>query len=105
MDPSFDELRKAICSNDQEMKRFRSLVVNSVMATDIVDKEVRHDFFTRHYNSLVETVCVFVSGIEKLFFKAGVNKMSTGVNGARAWKRNFPLVTGLNSLFSIAISS
>lgn len=48
MDPSFDELRKAICSTDQEMKRFRSLVVNSVMATDIVDKEVRHEIFTRH---------------------------------------------------------
>jgi hypothetical protein len=41
MDPSFGELRQAICCDDQEMKRFRSLVVNSVMATDIVDKEVR----------------------------------------------------------------
>lgn len=32
--------RKAICANEVELKRFRQLVVNSVVATDIMDKEL-----------------------------------------------------------------
>ena len=34
-------LRNAIYGTDDEMKRFRQLVVNSVMATDIVDKQLK----------------------------------------------------------------
>eukprot|EP00977_Amphora_coffeiformis_P005788 scaffold1221_cov207-Amphora_coffeaeformis.AAC.47 len=41
MDGSFDNLRGAIYGTKPEMKRFRQLVVNSVMATDIVDKELK----------------------------------------------------------------
>ncbi|GKY99150.1 hypothetical protein MPSEU_000870500 [Mayamaea pseudoterrestris] len=41
MDDSYVDLRKAIYSNDAELRRFRELVVNSVMATDIVDKELK----------------------------------------------------------------
>ena len=41
MDSSFDHLRGAIYGTKPEMKRFRQLVVNSVMATDIVDKELK----------------------------------------------------------------
>jgi len=41
MDPNYTELCAAIYSNDTEQKRFRQLVVNSVMATDIVDKELK----------------------------------------------------------------
>lgn len=41
MDPQFDALRGAICSTEDELSRFRKLVVNSVMATDIVDKELK----------------------------------------------------------------
>jgi hypothetical protein len=41
MDSIFDELRAAIYSTDDERKRFRQLVVNSVMATDIMDKELK----------------------------------------------------------------
>jgi class 3 adenylate cyclase len=37
----FDELRAAIYSTVDERKRFRQLVVNSVMATDIMDKELK----------------------------------------------------------------
>jgi hypothetical protein len=36
----YDKLRACICCNDEEFTRFRSLVVNSVMATDIMDKEL-----------------------------------------------------------------
>lgn len=41
MQPKYNELRAAIYSSEAEMKRFRQLVVNSVMATDIVDKELK----------------------------------------------------------------
>lgn len=41
MDPKFKSLRNAIYGTEDEKKRFRQLVVNSVMATDIVDKELK----------------------------------------------------------------
>lgn len=40
MDPTFDNLRRCIYSTEIELKRFRQLLVNSVMATDIFDKEL-----------------------------------------------------------------
>ena len=39
MGPKYQALRSAIYSNETEMRRFRQLVVNSVMATDIADKD------------------------------------------------------------------
>jgi hypothetical protein len=41
MDYSFRDLRMAIYSNQAEQKRFRQLVVNTVMATDIMDKDLK----------------------------------------------------------------
>ncbi|CAB9522680.1 cAMP-specific 3',5'-cyclic phosphodiesterase, isoform [Seminavis robusta] len=41
MEPRFQELRNAIYSNEAEMVHFRKLVVNCVMATDIVDKQLK----------------------------------------------------------------
>jgi hypothetical protein len=41
MDDKFSGLRSAICPTDVEMKRFRQLVVNCVMATDIMDKDLK----------------------------------------------------------------
>jgi hypothetical protein len=46
MDDSFSAIRRVIYSNDDELKRFRQLVVNSVMATDIMDKDLKN-FETR----------------------------------------------------------
>jgi hypothetical protein len=37
----FEDLRAAVYSTDDERKRFRQLVVKSVMATDIMDKELQ----------------------------------------------------------------
>ena len=37
----YDALQICIFQSKQEMKRFRQLVVNSVMATDIVDKDLK----------------------------------------------------------------
>jgi 3'5'-cyclic nucleotide phosphodiesterase len=39
MNERYSKLRSKIYVNDTEMRRFRQLVVNSVMATDIADKE------------------------------------------------------------------
>ena len=41
MEQQFDQLRAAIYSNQEERRRFRALVVNAVMATDIADKDLK----------------------------------------------------------------
>ena len=41
MDPAFSELRNCIYQTEEEFVRFRQLVVNSVMATDIIDKDLK----------------------------------------------------------------
>ena len=41
MTPDYVDLRACIYSNEDELRRFRQLVVNTVMATDIVDKELQ----------------------------------------------------------------
>jgi 3'5'-cyclic nucleotide phosphodiesterase len=40
MEPTYEELQKCIYSSDAELRRFRQLVVNVVMATDIFDKDM-----------------------------------------------------------------
>ena len=42
MDDRYNDLRCQIYTDEVEMRRFRQLVVNSVMATDIVDKELKN---------------------------------------------------------------
>lgn len=41
MEDQFFDLRFALCSTDKELKRLRQLVVNSVLATDIMDKDLK----------------------------------------------------------------
>ncbi len=41
MDERFTELRSTLCATEEELGRFRQLVINSVMATDIMDKELK----------------------------------------------------------------
>jgi hypothetical protein len=41
MEEEFSALRGAICSNEEEKKRFRQLLVNVVLATDIMDKDLK----------------------------------------------------------------
>ena len=40
MDDNYKDLRRAIYTTESEYRRFRSLVVNAVMATDIMDKDL-----------------------------------------------------------------
>lgn len=41
MDDNYRELRKTMCANREEYDRFRQLTVNLVMATDIMDKDLK----------------------------------------------------------------
>jgi class 3 adenylate cyclase len=41
MEDRYENLRSTIYATDDELKRFRQLVVNSVMATDIMDKDLK----------------------------------------------------------------
>lgn len=41
MDPAFEDLRRVIYTTRNEFHRFRQLVVNTVMATDIMDKDLK----------------------------------------------------------------
>jgi hypothetical protein len=38
----YEDLRNAICRTAQELQRFRQLIVNCVMATDIMDKDLKN---------------------------------------------------------------
>jgi len=40
MEPQFNSFRDAICRDEEELSRFHQLVVRSVLATDIFDKEI-----------------------------------------------------------------
>jgi hypothetical protein len=41
LNPDYKDLRNALCPTQAEVKRFRSLVVNAVMATDVMDKDLK----------------------------------------------------------------
>lgn len=41
MEPKYDVIRACIYTNEEERTRFRQLVVNAVMATDIMDRELQ----------------------------------------------------------------
>jgi len=41
LEPQFSELRSAVCPTDNELNRLRQLVVNTVLATDILDKDLK----------------------------------------------------------------
>ena len=47
MKDEYNELRNAICATNSEFTRFRQLVVNAVMATDIMDKDLKNIRNTR----------------------------------------------------------
>jgi 3'5'-cyclic nucleotide phosphodiesterase len=59
MKEKYKILRHAICSTKSEFTRFRQLVVNSVMATDIMDKElksIRNLRWTKAFETTEESV-------------------------------------------------
>jgi hypothetical protein len=53
MNPKYKDLRHTVAQTPDEMARFRQLVINCVMATDIVDKELkklRENRWTKAFN-------------------------------------------------------
>jgi hypothetical protein len=40
MQPEFEELRECICADESELKHFRQVVINSVLATDFMDEQL-----------------------------------------------------------------
>jgi hypothetical protein len=53
MQSQFDPLRQAFLPNETDMKRFRQLVVNSVMATDLFDcnwKQLRENRWYKKFH-------------------------------------------------------
>jgi class 3 adenylate cyclase len=57
MGPKYENLVRYICTSKEERMRFRQLIVNSVMATDIVDKELgalRRQRWEKAFNEPVE---------------------------------------------------
>ena len=56
--PRFQGLRGALCETPKEVKRFRQLVINSVMATDLADKELkelRNARWEKAFSNIVES--------------------------------------------------
>lgn len=47
MEPGFYDLRRAIYADDTELKRFRQVIVNSVLSTDMEDIELKYLRMTR----------------------------------------------------------
>jgi hypothetical protein len=41
LEPRFEKLRTVLCPDEMELTRFRQLVVNNVLATDIMDKDLK----------------------------------------------------------------
>lgn len=57
MEPEYGDLQKSIYSNETEFRRFRNLVVNSVIATDIFDadlKEFRNKRWEKAFHGDIE---------------------------------------------------
>ena len=53
MDDSYQHLQKAIYGSQAELRRFRQLVVNIILATDIFDKDmkaIRNSRFEKAFN-------------------------------------------------------
>jgi 3'5'-cyclic nucleotide phosphodiesterase len=54
MEPAYAEFRDALCSDSSDIKRFRQLVVNAIMATDIMDSMLKQLRETRWKKAFCE---------------------------------------------------
>jgi hypothetical protein len=72
MDVNFSALRKAICATVEEQHRFRRLVVNSVMATDICDKELKDLRNIRWDRAFSESPAMEESKVDRVNRKATI---------------------------------
>lgn len=76
MDPRFERLRKCIYQTNVERKRFRQLVINSVMATDIADRQVNEDRQMKWDKAFRRRTIDYASGLQ---IQEDMNRKSTAV--------------------------
>ena len=77
MEPQYNALRACIYSNRTELERFRQLVVNSVMATDLADKELgllRKNRWDKAFHNEFEVAAEYN---DELLSQADVNRKVT----------------------------
>ena len=77
MEPQYNALRACIYSNRTELERFRQLVVNSVMATDLADKELgllRKNRWDKAFHNEFEVAAEYN---DELLSQADVNRKAT----------------------------
>jgi hypothetical protein len=80
MGEGYENLREAICCNMEEQKRFRQLVVNSVMATDIMDKgfkELRNARWEKAFSVVDQSLSSSSSGQEEESVKDKTDRKAT----------------------------
>lgn len=65
MQPDYQELRQTIYSTQCELARFRQIVVNAVMATDIVDKELKAIRNMRFWHGVLVDVVIIGGGVQR----------------------------------------
>lgn len=78
MDPRFERLRKCIYQTNVERKRFRQLVINSVMATDIADRQVNEER-QQKWERAFQASKVSVSEQSPLQIQEDMNRKATAV--------------------------
>jgi hypothetical protein len=52
--PEFEDLRSSLFSDESELKRFRQIMVNAVMATDCINEQLVSDHTARWEKAFVE---------------------------------------------------
>ena len=72
LDSSFDEFRSYLCHTAAELRRFRQLLINSIMATDLGDKELKALRNGRWSKAFDET-----APVEDSNARQGVNRKAT----------------------------
>ncbi|KAL3916977.1 MAG: hypothetical protein SGILL_004926, partial [Bacillariaceae sp.] len=68
MEDDFDDLRQAIYATESELLRFRQLVVNTILATDIMDKDLkklREERWDKAFSSDVDSSCTLVGNMNR----------------------------------------
>jgi len=76
MDPRFERLRKCIYQTNVERKRFRQLVINSVLATDIADRQVNEERQMKWDRAFAPTKTSEQSGVQ---IQDDINRKATVV--------------------------
>lgn len=73
MDDKYKALREKICADETELSRFRELIINGVMATDLLDKDLKKLRNVRWEMAFKETPVTYSN---KFILRVGEDLMS-----------------------------